>query len=94
MYHIFYRLTISPSSTLPKPNQQVLLFSPYNVTIVPQTLLPLYLHLIAFSICFRNFGVTYEAVPGFIMALIVTVVVSLFTQKPADAEETVKDLAS
>jgi len=40
------------------------------------------------------FGVTYEAVPGFLMSLIVTVIVSLFTKKPANAEKTIKDLAS
>ncbi|WP_134703013.1 sodium/proline symporter [Ammoniphilus sp. YIM 78166] len=33
------------------------------------------------------FGITYEAVPGFLVALIVTVVVSLFTEKPKNAEE-------
>ncbi|WP_408008992.1 sodium/proline symporter [Pseudalkalibacillus sp. A8] len=40
------------------------------------------------------FGITYEAVPGFLMALIVTVVVSLFTKKPANAKDTIEDLAS
>jgi sodium/proline symporter len=40
------------------------------------------------------FGITYEAVPGFLMSLIVTVVVSLFTKKPANAKETISDLAS
>ncbi|MGM7703550.1 sodium/proline symporter [Pseudalkalibacillus sp. Hm43] len=40
------------------------------------------------------FGITYEAVPGFLMSLLVTVGVSLFTKKPADAEETIDDLAS
>lgn len=40
------------------------------------------------------FGITYEAVPGFIMALIVTVMVSKFTQKPDNAEEVINDLAS
>ncbi|RXT13666.1 hypothetical protein [Ammoniphilus sp. CFH 90114] len=33
------------------------------------------------------FGITYEAVPGFLVALLVTVVVSLFTEKPKNAEE-------
>jgi sodium/proline symporter len=40
------------------------------------------------------FGVTYEAVPGFLMALFVTVIVSLFTKKPENAEETIDELAS
>jgi sodium/proline symporter len=40
------------------------------------------------------FGITYEAVPGFLMALLVTVVVSLFTKKPASASQTVDQLAS
>jgi Na+/proline symporter len=40
------------------------------------------------------FGVTYEAVPGFLMAFLVTVIVSLFTKKPENAEETIDELAS
>lgn len=38
------------------------------------------------------FGVTYEAVPGFLVALIVTVVVSLATRKPENADQVVDDL--
>lgn len=40
------------------------------------------------------FGITYEAVPGFLMSLVVTVLVSLFTKKPSNAEKVMKDLAS
>jgi sodium/proline symporter len=40
------------------------------------------------------FGVTYEAVPGFLMALLVTVAVSKFTQKPVHAEKTIEDLSA
>ncbi|MFB4166247.1 sodium/proline symporter [Alteribacillus sp. JSM 102045] len=39
------------------------------------------------------FGITYEAVPGFLMSLIVTVVISKFTQKPINADEVVEDLS-
>lgn len=39
------------------------------------------------------FGVTYEAVPGFIFAFIVTVVVSYFTKKPSLADETIDELS-
>lgn len=38
------------------------------------------------------FGVTYEAVPGFLVALIVTVLVSLATRKPENADQVVDDL--
>ncbi|MDQ0352267.1 sodium/proline symporter [Alkalibacillus filiformis] len=38
------------------------------------------------------FGVTYEAVPGFIVATLSTVIVSLFTKKPEDAEQVVDEL--
>ncbi|MDQ0254541.1 sodium/proline symporter [Evansella vedderi] len=38
------------------------------------------------------FGITYEAVPGFIIATFFTVVVSLFTQKPANGEKIIEDL--
>lgn len=39
------------------------------------------------------FGVTYEAVPGFLMATLVTVLVSIFTKKPEGASEIVDELA-
>lgn len=38
------------------------------------------------------FGITYEAVPGFIVASVVTVIISLATKKPAHAKETVDSL--
>lgn len=38
------------------------------------------------------FGITYEAVPGFIVATLFTVVVSLFTKKPDNAEEVLESL--
>ena len=38
------------------------------------------------------FGVTYEAVPGFLVALLATVLVSLFTSKPASAEQQISNL--
>ncbi|UFT99957.1 sodium/proline symporter [Radiobacillus kanasensis] len=38
------------------------------------------------------FGITYEAVPGFLVATIFTVVVSLFTKKPEGAEEVIDSL--
>ncbi|WP_202076543.1 sodium/proline symporter [Caldalkalibacillus salinus] len=38
------------------------------------------------------FGITYEAVPGFLMSLLVTVVVSLFTKKPDHADQTLEQL--
>ncbi len=40
------------------------------------------------------FGVTYEAVPGFLVALFVTVIISKFTQKPSNADDVVDDLAA
>ncbi|WP_096190247.1 sodium/proline symporter [Evansella halocellulosilytica] len=38
------------------------------------------------------FGITYEAVPGFIVATFFTVVVSLFTKKPENASDLIDDL--
>ncbi|UCZ52672.1 sodium/proline symporter [Bacillus shivajii] len=38
------------------------------------------------------FGITYEAVPGFLIATFFTVVVSLFTKKPANANEMIDDM--
>jgi sodium/proline symporter len=38
------------------------------------------------------FGVTYEAVPGFIVALLVTIIVSTFTKKPDDADKVLAKL--
>ncbi|PYZ92638.1 sodium:proline symporter [Salipaludibacillus keqinensis] len=38
------------------------------------------------------FGITYEAVPGFIVATFFTVVVSLFTEKPANANRMVDEI--
>jgi sodium/proline symporter len=40
------------------------------------------------------FGITYEAVPGFLMSLLVTVVVSFFTRPPEGAEEKLKQISS
>lgn len=38
------------------------------------------------------FGIIYEAVPGFIVATIFTVVISLFTKKPDNAAEDLESL--
>ncbi|WP_216831136.1 sodium/proline symporter [Alkalihalobacterium elongatum] len=38
------------------------------------------------------FGITYEAVPGFIIATLVIVIVSKFTKRPDSADEVVNDL--
>lgn len=38
------------------------------------------------------FGITYEAVPGFIVATLATVLVSLVTKKPANADQVVDEL--
>jgi sodium/proline symporter len=40
------------------------------------------------------FGVTYEAVPGFLVALLVTIIVSKLTKKPEDSEEVIAKLRS
>lgn len=39
-------------------------------------------------------GITYEAVPGFIVAVVVMVVVSLFTKKPENVEQIMRDIAA
>lgn len=40
------------------------------------------------------YGITYEAVPGFIVAVAVMVVVSLFTKKPENVEKIMEDMAA
>ncbi|MGY3718177.1 sodium:solute symporter family transporter [Sutcliffiella cohnii] len=40
------------------------------------------------------FGVTYEAVPGFLVALLATVLVSLFTNKPVNVDQQFIDIKS
>lgn len=38
------------------------------------------------------FGITYEAVPGFIVATTITVVISLFTKRPKHAKQIIERL--
>lgn len=40
------------------------------------------------------FGVTYEAVPGFLMATLVTIIVSLLTKRPKNADKIIEEISS